>query len=242
MIVLATFLFGYVGGYEFNPQTFARRHFGFYEIPLIRWQVTPLYRVDYNGEVEQLVQAQKYVTPEPQAPEQWHLIYFRRSTHVPPPTDVQILARYLDAADSDSNNYWHEWSIKHPDLAPILWPEVARLGRLELYVLVPPLFELAKGAADDPKAFAADLSKLQSQQLRGTAERWQRRIDELGEGNEKATLQKRIAELLTAASELAPDDAELKALQEKAAALVPPEAPKQSPPKETPTAPTADKK
>jgi hypothetical protein len=199
VIVLATFLFGYVTGYEFNPQTFARRRFGFYEIPLVRLQVTPLFRVDSNGEVEDLVQTQKYVTPRPGAAEEWHLMTFHRSTHTPPPTDAQILGRYLDAETSESGTYWYEWSVQHPDLAPILWPEVARLARLELYVLMPPLFELARQAEDDPKVFAADLKELQVKQLEETAQRLQTRSAAVEDADAKDELNQRATALLDAA-------------------------------------------
>src|SRR4051812_28097777 len=125
VILLVTFMFGSVRGHEFNPQTFDRRDFGFYEIPLIRLQVTPLYRTESTGDVETLLQAQKYVqpdlqaAPDPQAPDVWRLISFRRSSYTPPPTDVQILIRYLDARDDKHNHYWHEWSVKHATLAAI---------------------------------------------------------------------------------------------------------------------------
>src|SRR5689334_14343210 len=128
VIVLVTFVFGGVEGTEFNPDSFERRHFGFYQIPLIRLQVTPLWRSEYNGEVENLVTARKYVVPTPGAPETWHLIGFKRSSYTPPPTDAQILARYLDARDENHQVYWADWSTDHPDMAAVLWPEVARLA------------------------------------------------------------------------------------------------------------------
>ena len=144
VVAISTFMFGYVTGSEFNPQTFDRRRFGFYEIPLVRLQVTPLSRSIVTGDVEAHLQLQKYVTPVAGAPERWHLISFRRSTYEPPATDVQILQRYLDARDDAFGRYWLGWSTKQPKLAKILWPEVARYARADLYLLLPPLFSLAK--------------------------------------------------------------------------------------------------
>lgn len=197
-LLLATFIFGGVGGTEFNPQTFERRMFGFYEIPLIRLQVTPLWRAEANGEVEQLVIAQSYVKPEPNAPENWHLISLVRRNSRQPPTDVQILARYLDAKDEDENSYWTDWSLKHPEMAAIFWPEVARLARLEQYILLPPLFELARNARET-KTFQTDLKQLQTKQLEETANRVQQRTAKVENEKLKEELQRRAEALASAA-------------------------------------------
>lgn len=226
MLALMTFVFGLVTGYEFNPQTFERRMFGFYEIPLLRLQVLPLWRAEANGEVEELVTSTPYVLPEPNAPEQWHLISMQRSSQKSPPTDVQILARCLDAQDEHADSFWAEWSIKHPECATILWPEVARLARLELYVLMPPLFEAARNA-NDAKLFQNELKRLQPEQLKALGIRWQQRSSSANDGPDKAELAQRativLAAAATAEAELSKDrkpldkPAELKPEKEAAA-------------------------
>jgi hypothetical protein len=197
VLLLAVFLFGAVYGTEFNPQTFERRMFGFHEVPLLRLQVTPLWRVESNGDVEQLVIAQKYVAPDPQAPETWHLISMVRRNFKQPPTDVQILARYLDAKDEDEDSYWANWSTKYPELAAIFWPEVARLARLDEYVLLPPLFELARNA-EDAKTFQADLKQLQTRQLQEAADRLEQRTAGIEDEKLKQDLHQRAKDLATA--------------------------------------------
>jgi hypothetical protein len=214
VVALATYMFGYVSGYEFNPQTFERRRFGFYEIPLVRLQVTPLWRNDASGAVEQLVRSHNYVTPTKGAPEQWDLISFRRSTYKPVPTDPLILQRYLDAQDAARSPFWQDWSVEHPDLAKILWPEVARLARMDLYVLLPPLFDLAREASD-VKVFEPQLHKLQAQQLRENADHLKKRADEIEDADVKAALQKRAEELLKVAGEIESGKADVKANEEK---------------------------
>jgi hypothetical protein len=204
VLLLVTFVFGSVHGTEFNPQTFERRMFGFHEIPLVRLQVTPLWRVEANGEVEELVIAQPYVKPEPNAPEQWHLISLTRRNYKQPPTDVQILARYLDASDEDGDSYWTEWSIKHADMAAIFWPEVARLARLEQYVLLPKLFDLARNA-EELKTFQADLKQLQTKQLKEMADRLQQRTAKVEDEKVKEDLKQR-AEALAAAVKSAEEE------------------------------------
>jgi hypothetical protein len=198
VIVLVTFMFGGIEGTEFNPQSFERRRFGFYEVPLIRLQVTPLWRREANGEVESLVAAQKYVIPTPGAPETWHLIALERSSYTPPPTDVQILARYLDAQNEHDRSYWADWSSDHPDMAAVLWPEVARLARLELYPLLPPLFELARNS-DNLATFQADLKQLQTKQLQDLADRYKERTEKVEDEKAKDQLSARVVALEEAA-------------------------------------------
>jgi hypothetical protein len=204
VLLLVTFIFGAVSGTEFNPQTFERRMFGFHEIPLLRLQVTPLWRVEANGGVEQLVTTQNYVTPDAKNTDEWHLIAMVRRNYKQPPTDVQILARYLDAKDEEDDSYWANWSTKHPEMAAIFWPEVARLARLEQYVLLPPLFELARNA-QDIKQFQSDLKQLQTKQLQETADRLQARTAKVEDEKLKEQLQQR-AEALAAAVKAAEED------------------------------------
>jgi hypothetical protein len=199
VLMLVTFAFGGVRGTEFNPQTFERRMFGFYEIPLLRLQVTPLWRAETNGDVEQLVISQKYVAPEANAPETWHLISLVRRNYKQPPTDVQILVRYLDAKDADGDSYWTQWSIAHPEMAALLWPEVARLARLESYVMLPPLFELAHNA-ESVKAFQLALKQLQTSQLQAAAERMEHRSAKVEDEQLRTELQERGQMLATAAA------------------------------------------
>jgi hypothetical protein len=45
-----------------------------------------------------------------------------------------------DGADA----YWRTWSIDHPKRAKVLWPVIQQLAVRELYMLMPPLFELAQ--------------------------------------------------------------------------------------------------
>lgn len=204
VLLLVTFAIGSVSGTEFNPQTFERRWFSFYEIPLVRLQVTPLWRVGANGDVEDLVIAQKYVTPPPKAPEQWELISLVRRNYKQPPTDVQILVRYLDANDEDRDSYWTQWSIKHPEMAALLWPEAARLARLEQYVLLPPLFELARGA-ESVKTFQIELKQLQARQLQEAADWMQKRSSQAEDAEIKEQLLKR-AEALNSAVKAAEEE------------------------------------
>src|SRR5688572_31781097 len=53
-LALGAFLtvwFGGVHGVEFNPHTFARRSYSFYEVPVLRWQVRGIRREDVTSAV-----------------------------------------------------------------------------------------------------------------------------------------------------------------------------------------------
>jgi hypothetical protein len=176
VIFLVSFLFGGVRGEEFNPYTFARRKFYFYEIPLLRVQIWPLVRNNASGDVESLVQAESYVTPKKNTAEQWHLFTFNRSAAPSPPFDAAILKTYLDARDEKNANYWHDWSERHPERAKALWPIVARFAQLKLYVVIPHFFELAR-TADDDAAFAKALTQEAVQRLQDYGSRRQARDD-----------------------------------------------------------------
>jgi hypothetical protein len=220
VIALATYLFGRVEGVEFNPHSFERRQFSFYEIPLLRLQVTPLSRTIHSGEVEQLVKTQKYVVPPPGVSPQWHLVSLRRNSLESPPTDALILQRYFDASDDDSHRFWHEWSVAHPALAKVLWTAVARYAQHDLYLLLPPLFELASNAQEE-SSFVASLHKLQVEQLQEFAAQLQKQSTQNGDPQQTAQRNQRRVELLTLANELRPDDVELQAeLQAARAAAV----------------------
>jgi hypothetical protein len=199
MIALVTLFFGRVAGTEFNPQTFERRQFSFFEIPLIRLQVTSLSRADISGPVEQHVRSQGYVKPTPGVPETWHLVALRRSTYAATPTDPLILQRYLDARDADDAHYWQNWNVKHPQLAKVLWPEVARLARLNLYVQLPPLFALARDATD-PQTFAVALRQASLDQLDEYITRLERAS--ASDPNTQAAITERVSQLKQSRAEL----------------------------------------
>jgi len=97
-------LFGGVFGTEFNPDTFERRSFAFYEMPWIGIQMTSINRHDNSGLVEEHVRAQKYVVPQPVEPERWSLIKLERSSGNTMTGDANLLTQYLDARLSGANS------------------------------------------------------------------------------------------------------------------------------------------
>ena len=102
VVALASFLFGGVSGEEFNPHTFQRRHFYFYEIPWLRWQVYPLVRSSASTAMDEFVES-KFITVTGTPPDDWHLFSFQRSALASPPFDAALLKTYLDTRDAHSS-------------------------------------------------------------------------------------------------------------------------------------------
>jgi len=149
-----TFYFGCISGQEFSPDTFERRSFYYFEIPLLGWQVWPISRVDCTGTLVSHLTGEKLIAVQkkPESSVRWDLVYATRgfdpgASRPAAQGDARILCFYLDAQDSDRHHVWLEWSKKNPKLAAVLWPAVAKVCREELYLFVPELLGLASSAA-----------------------------------------------------------------------------------------------
>lgn len=137
------FQFGNVQGLEFSPETFKRRSFSYYEIPLLRWQISPIRREKVTGDLENyllnngLVKTTATVTPL------WDLVLLKRGQFESHTTDAHLLCMFFDIEQKSEKNFWLEWSKDHQQSAAILWPQVVRLARRKTYLLIPHLFALA---------------------------------------------------------------------------------------------------
>jgi hypothetical protein len=168
-VLVATLAFGARGGEEFSPTSFSRRSFYYYEIPLLRIQVTPVIRDDDTNALETLLQTKNYVTSKPPGTPRWDLVLASHAGTAAFHGDASILCNYLDATDDDGSLYWKVWTEKHPKLAAVFWPLVARVARQQLYLLEPELFELGAGEAD-PQRLAHRLAYSLAHQYRRLAE------------------------------------------------------------------------
>jgi tetratricopeptide (TPR) repeat protein len=157
--ILSVAHYGLVSGEEFSPHTFERRTYHYYELPLVRLKITPLVRQVQRHQLETLLINKKYLTTQ-SPPQRWDLIAATRGGEPWRTGNAQILAHYLDAWDNANNmtSYWETWTVDHPGLAKVVWPEIARLARRELYVLMPPLFDLAL-AHERPAELQSDLNR-----------------------------------------------------------------------------------
>jgi hypothetical protein len=149
-VLIATLLFGQHGGEEFCPDTFTRRSFFYFQIPLVGIQVTPIFRDDTTNSLENLV-AGKLLTRSAAGNPRWDLVTALSAGARVVRGDAQILCSYLDMTNENSGLVWQRWTDTHPEAAKVLWPRVAQLARQQLYLLVPELFELARSEADPEK-------------------------------------------------------------------------------------------
>jgi hypothetical protein len=134
---------GSVSGDEFSPTHFQLRKFSFYEIPLIHVQITPIKRVGATPKTATYVRQNSLITPHTGTPTVWHLVSISRGLTGTTPADAGLLLDQLQL-ESGGDEYWRKWSIDHPEQAKVLWPVIQKLAQRELYILMPPLFELAQ--------------------------------------------------------------------------------------------------
>jgi hypothetical protein len=172
LVLVATFMFGAVHGTEFCPQTFERRSYSYYELPIVRIQVTGEKHEDLTGETEKCVTTNNWISTSNTAKKDWHVLVGSRGSQVRRPGDAGILMKYLDAIQSGKDYRWVRWSNDHQELAKVLWPTVQRLAIREMYLFVPDLFDLAK-RIDNPAQLQQTLDQLLAQKLRFLANRLQ---------------------------------------------------------------------
>lgn len=197
VLFLATRLFGCISGEEFSPDTFSRRSFCYYQIPLVHIQVSPTDRKDQTSAFESYLRTKNYVPVRKKGEPRWDLVTAAQAFVVIDQGDAAILCSYLDTRNKDGDFCWQKWSDDHPKLARILWPVVARVASQRLYIFTPDMLELAKDAGD-VAAFDRDLDQLLAQKYADLARVQQR----LG-------LHEAAIELLDEAISYAPGDGDL---------------------------------
>jgi len=148
VVLIATLTFGAVHGTEFCPQTFERRSYSYYELPILRIQVTGERHEDLTGATEVVLTSKNYITAPANGRKDWHVLVGSRGSRLRRPGDAGLLITYLDAKDSEDDHRWARWSEKHANLAKVFWPAVQELALREKYLVVPDLFDHAKSISD----------------------------------------------------------------------------------------------
>jgi hypothetical protein len=143
---LLVLVLGQVHGIEFLPRTFQRRSFTFFQLPLVGWQITPVWQRYQPGQLEAHLTQNGLLSSAPQA-DRWDVAWVAESGRQQE-ADPMILTRYLDVVDANGDQRWLKWTTEHPELAKVFWPAVQRLAGLQGYVLLPELFEMAQHATD----------------------------------------------------------------------------------------------
>ncbi len=138
---------GHVSGVEFSPTHFQRRSFSFYEIPLIKQQITPVRRTSSPHAALNFLRTKSLIKTMSRTPVQWDLVNLSRGLTGVSLSDAELLLTPLDLMVNDTS-YWKIWSNDHPKHAQLLWPIVQKLAIRDLYIFIPALFELAQQEED----------------------------------------------------------------------------------------------
>jgi hypothetical protein len=144
-------IFGRVYGEEFSPNTFQRRNFFYYELPLLQIQITPIYRDECTNPLEQHLLRETLIGSEASSELRWDLVWAQQGARSMDFGDANILCDYLDARDGNNRLRWRDWTDENPELAKVLWATVDRLAAEQLYLLIPDVFVLADRATDAPE-------------------------------------------------------------------------------------------
>jgi hypothetical protein len=168
ILLVGTMLYGHVSGEEFAPDTFEHRAYHYYELPVVRMQITPVRRELRRSTLAQTLVDKKFI-PCTTPPRRWDLVVSRRMGEELRQGDAQILSQYLDVPDDRDESHWLQWTEDHPAVARILWPVIAKLAQQELYLFTPELFELA-AEQSDPEAFSGDLKRILARRYEELAE------------------------------------------------------------------------
>lgn len=144
VLVLIIAIFGRVRGEEFSPDTFERRTFSYHEVPFLGIQVTPIRRVSETGVLESYVVRSNLVAQQNDDNPRWDLVSVSRMNGSSE-TDAALLRSYLA---SDGSDYWKSWSDANPEMAKLLWAEVAHLARRQMYLLIPDVMVCTQESAD----------------------------------------------------------------------------------------------
>jgi tetratricopeptide (TPR) repeat protein len=150
-------MFGLVAGEEFSPDTFVQRNFYYYEVPLLGWQVSPVFRSERKAALVLHLRQQKMLPALPRDEPRWHFVAAHRGQKYLT-GDANILCTYFDI-EQDDENLWLKWTKSQPELAAILWPAIAEVARAQHYPFVPDMMQLA-AEADDPPTFQQALDQL----------------------------------------------------------------------------------
>jgi hypothetical protein len=134
---------GNISGTEFSPTHFQQRDFGFYEIPLVHLQISPIRRSLSQPSTATLLRQKSLIKVPQGQPAYWHLVKISRGIGGTTFADANLLIDQL-LLNPDGDLYWKTWTNEHPKLAAILWPVIQKLAQRELYILMPRLFELAQ--------------------------------------------------------------------------------------------------
>src|SRR5438309_6102076 len=90
VVFVLTVTFGAVHGTEFCPQTFERRSYSYYELPILRIQVTGERHEDVTGATEVVLTSKNYITAPASGRKDWHVLVGSRGSRLRRPGDAGL--------------------------------------------------------------------------------------------------------------------------------------------------------
>ncbi len=156
VLILMTLIFGQVTGEEFCPNTFEQRRFHYFQIPILRTQVTGIQRKDMGLGMASTVEDHASNVDSAATVKNWDLVSSKRVSAQQWLGDAKILCDLLTIRGKKSGYLWQTWSENYPHLADRFWPVVADTAQAGSYILMPDLFELAQQAGFDSATSVED--------------------------------------------------------------------------------------
>ena len=152
---------GWTTGEEFSPDDFSRRRFAYNEMPLFKITLRGIRYEDITPVFEQSLQVDKLITDNSTI-KQWDLVSDSWTALRSPDVDAGLLTGVLDIQDNNYESIWTIWNEDHSELAADLWPIIASLARLRLYIdaseILIKAIDLDKSGRDEFRQFAFDRS------------------------------------------------------------------------------------
>lgn len=153
LIVFAAYYFAsFVSGTELNTRTWDLRKFSFRRDPFTNYQLSGITHASSNSlapwssyptklrcEIDPLIR--KHLLTSADTEERWDLVSI--DGNQVSDGDAQILVSLLRTRDFKYDDFWPQWTGKHPAKAAILWPAAQDLTSLHLYSKLPTLLETA---------------------------------------------------------------------------------------------------
>lgn len=130
---------GTVRGVEFSRQTWDRRRFLMFEVPLLRWQVGPVVYTPLSDDLVSYLRNAPW-WPGGSPPSDDYMVMTACRGGQSWARDTEMVSEFLGA---DGPSPWLHWSRRHPQRARSLWPAVFQVVQAGHYDAVPELFQAA---------------------------------------------------------------------------------------------------
>ena len=143
-------LFGRVEGEEFCPQKFTVQQFSYYQIPLVKIQITPVTFSPSsrgNAALSRHLRTQRLLGAV-SSQLRWDIVYMGDISSESSRGDADILVKYLEQPGAIGSENWLDWTQdkSNEDIAQRFWPLIAKLAQEQLYILMPDVFDWARSA------------------------------------------------------------------------------------------------